>query len=287
MHASIAVVGLGPMGLPIASRLAMAGRLSVAWNRTSRAEHAQLGTIADSPRDVNADVALAVLPDVPELESVLDAGLADALAERQGLLVVMSTSHPESVIRLGARLAHRGIRTVDAPMSGGDAGAREGRLSLMVGGDSADLLILESVFELLATTVEHFGPLGTGSIAKLCNQLVVAATLAGTAEALALGARLGLAEHQLVRAFGAGLADSAILRTKGRKLIDREYSLGGSVKNQVKDLSFALDVAGRIGLDLALSRASLELYEKTIDAGFAQWDHTAVREGVERVIPQR
>lgn len=271
------------MGRPIARRLAAAGILSVVWNRTPRADHTNLGVpIATSPRDAGADVVLAILPDVPHLREVLDAGLSEALSARRGILAVMSTSSPLEVVRLGEELEALGVRVVDAPMSGGDSGARDGTLSLMVGGTSDDVDELRPVFDTIATSIEHFGALGSGSLAKLCNQLVVASTLTATAEALALGSRSGLDERQLARALSGGLADSAVLRTKGAKLIDRDYSLGGSLANQVKDLTYALEWAEAVGLELPLATSALRLFAHATEMGLGERDHTSIREVIDR-----
>lgn len=278
-----AVIGLGTMGAPIAGHLAAAGLAPQLWNRTPPdpalvPPGARLVALAD----VDADIVLAALPDVPQLRTVLQDGLRGALAGRRALLVVMSTSSPADILALADELASDRIRVIDAPMSGGDAGARAGRLSLMVGGAVDDVESARPVFATFATTILHFGAVGAGSTAKLCNQVVVGSTLAALAEAVALGSASGLDPALLLDAFAGGLADSAVLRLKRDKLLHREYSLGGSLDNQVKDLRYAEELARRAGVPAEVLAASLRRYEAARASGLGALDHAVVLESILR-----
>ena len=277
----IAVIGLGPMGHPIAATLLDAGLTPLVWNRTaSRADDlVAAGAIrAERPADAAAPVILSVLPDVAPLRELLDAPTRQAWGAAGARLVVLSTTGPEQVIELAEELAADGIAVVDAPMSGGVAGAAAGTLSLMVGGTRDDVAAVLGVLEVIGGTVVHLGPLGSGMVAKLCNQIVVGGTLAALAEAFALARRSGLDVQQLVTLLEGGLARSEVLAQKKDKLIEREYSLGGSADNQVKDLRYATSAAESAGLPARLLPALLGLYRESVDRGDGGQDHAVVQE---------
>lgn len=277
----IAVIGLGPMGHPIAATLLDARLTPVVWNRTaSRADDlVAAGAIrAVSPADAAVPVILSVLPDVAPLRELLDARTRQAWGAVGARLVVLSTTGPEQVIELAEDLAADGIAVVDAPMSGGVAGAAAGTLSLMVGGAREDVVAVLGVLQVIGGTVAHLGPLGTGMVAKLCNQIVVGGTLAALAEAIALARRSGLDVQQLLDLLEGGLARSEVLTQKRDKLLEREYSLGGSADNQVKDLRYATAAAESAGLPARLLPTLLELYLETVGRGEGGQDHAVVQE---------
>ena len=193
-------------------------------------------------------------------------------------LVVLSTTGPDTVRALAEDLAADGIRVVDAPVSGGVAGARSASLSIMVGGAEEDVEAVRGVLEAIGSTVLHLGPLGSGATAKLCNQIVVAGNLASLGEALALARRSGLDIDALITLLQGGLARSEVLTQKHENLRSRDYPLGGSTDNQVKDLLYATDAAGSVGLPARMVPVLLELFEAAVEAGHGQEDHAAVQE---------
>ena len=275
------VIGLGPMGHPLAATLLAAGAPPIVWNRTAhRADDlVAAGAIrAHTPAQAAAPVILSVLPDVFQLRELLDAETLAAWGAAGARVVIMSTSGPDQVRALAEELAPEGIAVVDAPMSGGVAGAEAGTLSIMVGGAHEDVALVRPVLELIGGAVLHLGELGTGSIAKLCNQIVVGGTLAALAEAFGLARRSGLDIQQLVTLLEGGLARSEVLTQKKDKLLEREYSLGGSADNQVKDLRYATAAGERVGLPAQLLPALMSLYTETVDQGHGQEDHTVVQE---------
>ncbi|PFG51026.1 2-hydroxy-3-oxopropionate reductase [Amycolatopsis sulphurea] len=275
----VGVIGLGPMGAPVAGHIARAGFPVRVWNRT-RAKAAAFAA-AGHPADLSAEVVLSALPDVDHLERIAPDSVLGTWASRGTThLVVLSTTSPDKVRDLAARLTRFGIAVVDAPMSGGDAGARAGTLSLMVGGAAEDVAVVEPVLRTFSSTVEHMGPVGAGTAAKLCNQIVVATTLVGLAESLDLAQRAGLSGPQLVRVLEGGLASSAVLDAKAAKILHREYSLGGSTDNQVKDLRYAVALADRLGARLTQTREAAALFEETVRSGLGGADHSAVFETV-------
>lgn len=278
---SAAVLGLGPMGMPIARTLLASAVPTTVWNRTrSRAEPlvADGAVLAGTVAEAAADVALCVLPDVPQLRDVLDEAALEAFGAAGTVLVVTSTTGPEQVRSLAEDLSRRGIRVVDAPMSGGVAGAAAGTLSMMVGGTDEDVEAVRPVLEVIGGTVTHLGPVGAGALAKLCNQVVVAGTLASLGEAFGLARAGGIDPQQLVEVLSGGLAASEVLAQKQDKFLEREYSLGGSSDNQVKDLRYATAAMERLGVDGRLSPVLLEMYVELVERGAGQDDHAAVQE---------
>lgn len=276
-----AVIGLGPMGHPIAATLLAAGTDLVVWNRTaSRADDlvARGARRAPTPQDAAAPVILSVLPDVPQLRALLDAPTRQAWAAAGARLVVLSTTGPHQVRELAEELAEDGIAVVDAPVSGGVPGAAAGTLAIMVGGADDDVAAVRPVLETIGGTVQHLGPLGSGAVAKLCNQVVVGGTLASLVEAVALARRSGLDVDQLLSVLEGGLARSEVLAQKRQKLLEREYSLGGSTDNHVKDLRYATTAAADAALTARLLPALLELYTDAVEAGGGQQDHAVIQE---------
>lgn len=277
----VAVLGLGPMGAPVARHIARAGFPLQVWNRT-RAKADEFGHRAvDGPGELRAGIVLSVLPDIDQLGEVAPEPVVRRWAA-QGTthVAVLSTTSPGKVRDLAGRLGRHGMAVLDAPMSGGDAGARAGTLSLMVGADPEAYRTVEPVLRSFAGTVEHMGPPGAGSAAKLCNQVIVAGTLVAVAEALDLGRRAGLPGEQLVRVLRGGLAAGAVLDAKAAKILDRDYGIGGSGTNQVKDLRYATALADTLGAGLPQTRRTRALFEEVLRRGLGDLDHSAVYEVV-------
>ena len=278
---AVTVIGLGPMGHPIAANLLAAGRTVAVWNRTpSRADDlVSAGALrARTLSEAAAPAILSVLPDVHQLQTLLSAEVRRAWSNAGARLVVLSTTGPEAVRGLAADLAPDGITVVDAPVSGGVAGARAATLSIMVGGTEEDVLAVRGILESIGSTVLHLGPLGSGATAKLCNQIVVAGTLASLGEALGLARRSGLDIESLLTVLRGGLANSEVLAQKQENLLARDYPLGGSTDNQVKDLLYARTAADAVKLPARLIPLLLDLFEDAIETGRGQQDHASVQE---------
>ncbi|MGD8202096.1 NAD(P)-dependent oxidoreductase [Ornithinimicrobium sp. W1679] len=291
MTAPIGFLGLGGMGLPMARALAESGLEVVAWNRrqerTEELVRSTEGdvTAASSPREVSgrAGTVISMLPDLPPLVDHLDGpdGLLAGWAGRttggaHPLLVVMSTVSPVAVVELGRRLAGLGVHLVDAPVSGGPDGARDRTLSIMVGGTSADAGSVAPALGLMGSTVRHMGPLGAGSLTKACNQIVVAATLAGLGEAVRLARAGGLDLPTLLEILDGGLAGSTALRLKGERYLTEDFTGGGSCRNQLKDLGFVLEAGRHHRVQQPVSSLTHDLYARLVAAGFGELDHSAV-----------
>jgi 2-hydroxy-3-oxopropionate reductase len=286
MSARTGFLGLGKMGAPMARNLLAAGVPVAVWNRTRTKAEALADSgaeLADRPADAARDIVITMTVDLPDVEELLEGpdGLLAGWAERgvaRPILVVMSTVSPTGVRAFGERLrAAHGVRVVDAPVSGGDVGAERGTLSIMVGGEADDIAPLSAHFAAMGDVVRHLGPLGSGQVAKSCNQIIVAATVISIAEALVYARRSGLDLPALVELLQGGLADSELLRQKGWRLLEHDYAGGGALANQVKDLRFALEQARMIGMPLPGAAASAEFFSGLMAMGFAEEDHTAAQ----------
>ncbi len=276
--ADVAILGLGAMGLPVCVNASTAGFRVQGWNRSPgpRQQAAKAGAAVPSTLDkIDAPIILSVLPDMPQLFDVLDSGLTEVIREGD-VLVVMSTVAPSSMHILAERLALLGASVIDAPVSGGDVGAWESTLSIMVGGETDDLAKCLQVLQAISHRIEHMGPLGSGQMAKACNQMIVGATLAAIGEALTLGRAADLDDAQLLDVLGAGLAGSRAMEIKRSKYLSSDYTPGGSVANQLRDLRIALDSAQSFGYVPRLTSVVTEDYQKLVDTGESGLDHSAI-----------
>ncbi|MFC7846973.1 NAD(P)-dependent oxidoreductase [Arthrobacter sp. NPDC057388] len=281
--ASVALLGTGPMGAPIARNILAGGVPLTLWNRTAeKARAIEGGQVAATPAGAAAEAVLTVLPDLPQVAGLLsgdDGLLAGWRAARieEPVLVVHGTVSPVAVAEFAEHCRRQhGVTVVDAPLSGGTIGAEEGRLSTMVGGPSDVVQRLLPLFGLYSSTVVRFGETGAGSTVKACNQIVVSATVTALAEAMAVATASGLDPEKVQSILAGGLADSEVLRQKGRRWIDGDFEGGGSAKNQLKDLNFIAEIAKDRGLKLPLSASVRGAFELMIAAGDGELDHTGI-----------
>lgn len=287
LPASVALLGTGPMGAPIARNILAAGVPLVLWNRTAaKAEAITGGRVAASPAAAASEVVLTVLPDLPDVERLLhgpDGLLAGwtAAGTTDPVLVIHGTVSPVAVAAFAAecRQAH-GVTVIDAPLSGGTIGAEEGRLSTMAGGPRDVVDRLTPLFRLYSSTVAWFGGTGAGSTVKACNQIVVAATVTALSEAMALAEASGLDLGRVQSVLAGGLANSEVLRQKGQRWIDADFEGGGSAKNQLKDLRFISEVATEAGLSLPVAGSLLTAFQAMVSAGLGDLDHTGIYLGI-------
>ena len=286
---TVGFVGLGAMGLPMAANLAKAGFDVLAWNRgrppldTAAAAGCRIaGHLAEVGAD--ASVVLTMLPDLPQVTEVL-YGPGGLLAESgRGIdtLVVMGTVSPVAVKELAQKLHRQGITVVDAPVSGGVTGARDGTLSIMAGGPAGTVRELRPCFEAMGSTVRRMGDTGAGSLAKACNQLVVAGTLVALAEAVLLGERGGIEPAALLEVLAGGLASSEVLKQKQRPLSEGNFSPSGPARYLHKDLGFVQASATDARITLPLSTTVAGLYEAVEAQGLGDLDNSVVLELLRR-----
>lgn len=248
----IAVLGIGLMGAPMARNLLRAGFPVTAWNRSRpKAEAlAEVGaTVAGTPAEAvaDADVVVVMLENGPVVDGVLfHQGAAQAM--RPGAIVAdMSSIKPAEAQDHAARLARRGVRHLDAPVSGGTVGATDGTLAIMAGGAAEDYARAEPVLRAMGRPV-HVGPSGAGQLAKLANQIIVGVTIGAVAEALLLAQRGGADPAKVREALRGGFAESRILELHGQRMVDRDFVTKGRSVTHLKDLDNALAAADLLAL---------------------------------------
>jgi 2-hydroxy-3-oxopropionate reductase len=279
---NVGFVGLGIMGAAMAGNLLEAEHELVVHNRTrTKAEQlAQHGArVAASPREVaqTSDVVITMLPGPPEVEKVVagEGGLLEGAAEGS-LIVDMSTSSPLLARQLASMARERGVRMLDGPVSGGDVGARDGTLSIMVGGEDEDFERARPLFEVMGETVVHVGGAGAGQVVKACNQIVVALVIEAVAEALVLGSKAGVAPDRVVEVLSGGLASNRVLEVKGEKFLSHEFTPGGKVEYHRKDLGIALAAGREYGVTLPVTALVEQMFGVLEAKGRGGWDHSAL-----------
>jgi 3-hydroxyisobutyrate dehydrogenase-like beta-hydroxyacid dehydrogenase len=269
------------MGGHMARRLAEAGFRVTAWNRTAdkAAALAAAGVeLAGSPAGAasEADVVICMLSSGPVCDEVLLAAGGVLEAMRPGAtLVVMSSIPVETARSQAGQAAERGVRYIDAPVSGGETGARNGSLAIMAGGAAQEVAALADVFAPLGR-LTHIGPAGTGQLAKLANQLIVASNICAVAEALVLAERGGADPAMVREALLGGFADSTVLRQHGQRMVDGNFTPGGPAKYQLKDTGTALALAGGLKLQLPIAETVDALFRRLVEEGGGDLDHSAV-----------
>ncbi|OLB52694.1 MAG: 2-hydroxy-3-oxopropionate reductase [Candidatus Rokuibacteriota bacterium] len=278
----IGFIGLGIMGRPMAKNLLKAGYPLVVHNR-SRApvdELVRAGARAStSPREVAAqcEVLVTMLPNSPDVEQV--ALGKDGIIEgaRRGLVYVdMSTISPIVSQKVGKALAASGVTMLDAPVSGGEKGAIDATLSIMVGGDKAVFDAVLPIFKAMGRTITHLGPLGFGGFTKLANQIIVAGNLTALAEALTLAKKAGLDRDLTLTALAGGLAGSKCLEQKRSNYLANAYTPGFKIDLHYKDLGLIMESARALGVPLPTTAVVQELFNALRVKGRGGLDHSAV-----------
>ncbi len=282
----VAFLGIGLMGRPMARRLAGAGYPLRAWNRSAAKAQALAGdginACAAAPDAVaGAAIVISMLADGAAVGASIDAALP-AMAPGTLWIDMSSTRHDEA-LGFHARLADQGMRFLDAPVSGGEAGAIAGLLAIMAGGSLHDFQEAAPLFAVLGNA-QLVGPGGSGQVAKLCNQLIVGATINVVAEALLLAQAAGADPGAVREAIRGGFAGSRILEVHGQRMLDRNFVPGGQVKSQAKDMRNVLAAAGEAGLVLPLTAAAARSYE-LIEGELGGADHAAALLALERINP--
>jgi 3-hydroxyisobutyrate dehydrogenase len=285
----VGFVGLGTMGLFMASNLARAGFPLTVWNRTaSRADDVvALGaTLAETPADVGraSDIVVACLTDSPQVEEVLfgDNGLAEGLA-KGSLFIDCSTLSPLKAQEFAERLATGGIDMLDAPVSGGSEGAKNAALSIMVGGDEAAFARAESVFAAMGKGITHLGPVGAGQWAKAINQVILSGVYLGVAEGVTLGLKAGLDVEKVVSAIKGGAAGSWVLENRSGRMIDDDYPLGFKISLHRKDLGIGLELAHSVGASLPVASLAATFEDGLIAQGFGDDDNSALARPIRKL----
>jgi 2-hydroxy-3-oxopropionate reductase len=287
MAERVGFIGLGLMGMPMARNLLRAGFPLVVHNRT-REKAETLGMegaeVADFPADVAAhcDLVITMLPDGPDVEQVVTGEHGILTRVRRGaLLIDMSTISPVTTRRIAAALEGVGASMLDAPVSGGDVGAIQGTLSIMVGGTEVDVERALPYLRALGKTIVHVGGQGAGQVTKAANQVVVGLTIAAVSEALVLASRGGVAPEKLFEVLGGGLAGNRVLEVKREKLLKHDFTLGFRAELHHKDLGIALAAARDSGVVLPVTAIVDQLFLTMRQKGWGGEDHSGLLQVIE------
>ncbi len=286
---NIAFIGLGIMGSPMAVHLQQAGFQVSGYNRSPdrakplvEAGGRQASSIADAVAD--ADIVAVMVPDSPDVQDVLtgnDGVFANAPA---GALVIdFSSIRPDVTAALATTAADKGFRLLDAPVSGGEAGAKNAALSIMVGGDAEDFAAAKAVFEAVGKTIVHVGPSGAGQTVKAANQLIVGTNIQVLAEALVFLEAYGVDTEAALEVLGGGLAGSKVLEQKKSNMLGRSFEPGFRIDLHHKDMGIVTSAAREAGVVLPVGAIVAQLMASARACGDGNLDHSALLRGVERL----
>jgi len=280
---SVGIIGLGNMGLPMATRLADAGYALVGYDASSDAMAAFIDvpnvTAVDEARAVaeDTDALVLMLPNSALVEAVVRDGGVLATMAPGSLLIDMGSSNPLSTRTLGAESASRGVRFVDAPVSGGVRGAIAGNLTVMVGGADADVALCRPLLAVLGSKVLHVGPLGAGHALKALNNLLSACSLLASSEAIEVGKRFGLDPNVMLDAINGSSGRSFSTEQKLPDFVLSEsFDSGFGLGLMAKDMRTAVSLAERLGVPMALGTSATELWEKAVEDLGPGADHTEI-----------
>ncbi|MEI2775103.1 MAG: 2-hydroxy-3-oxopropionate reductase [Tetrasphaera sp.] len=289
---TIAFIGLGIMGSPMAFNLQRAGHDVIGYNRSPEKTQPLLdagGRAADSIADAvaEAEVVAVMVPDSPDVQAVLEGEDGVFANARAGTLIVdFSSIRPDVSTRLAESAAAAGMRLLDAPVSGGEAGAKDASLSIMVGGDAADFAEAKPVFDAVGTTIVHVGGHGAGQTVKAANQLIVAANIEALAEAVTFLRAYGVDLDAALTVLGGGLAGSKVLDQKRAKMLSDEFAPGFRIELHHKDLGIVSTAAREAGVVLPIGSLVASLMASALANGDGGLDHSALLRGVQRLSGQ-
>ncbi len=287
--ANVAFIGLGIMGRPMALNLLRAGH--ALWVHGRRPETmaplAEAGaTACASPAEAarHAEVSIVMVSDTPDVEQVIFGDFGIVHGARAGSAVVdMSTISPGAARAFAAELRQGGVEMLDAPVSGGEAGAIAATLSIMAGGRPEVFERVRPLFEAMGRNIVLVGGNGAGQVAKACNQVVIAATLQGVAEALTLARRSGVDAARVREALMGGFAGSRILEVHGKRMIERDFRPGFKSRLHQKDLNIVMQAARELGLALPGAALSMQYMNALVGSGDGEFDSAALVKIVERM----
>jgi 3-hydroxyisobutyrate dehydrogenase len=278
----IGFIGLGTMGVGMSLNLLKAGHDVTVHNRTREKEAAvakEGARRAESPREAadGAEIIVTMVSDTPDVEEVvLGAEGVIQGAPRGAIVIDMSTISPTATRQMAAALDKKGIKMLDAPVSGGPEGANNGTLAIMVGGDAAAFEKALPILEIMGKTVTHVGPIGAGQITKAINQIIISGTYLTVAEGLTLGMKAGLDMEKVIAAISGGAASSWVLHNRGINVVNNSYPLGFRVKLHHKDLRIALETARELGVTLPAAALVAQIENGLIARGFGDDDVSAI-----------
>jgi 2-hydroxy-3-oxopropionate reductase len=279
------------MGRYMALNLVSAGLDVVVHNRSGGPQEELVaagaqGAASAAEVAARARTVITMLSDDAAVRAVVGEALLPAAGEGS-LIIDMSTVSPALSRELAAQGAQRGVALLDAPVSGGDVGAREGTLSIMVGGEAADLERARPLLEILGASIVHAGPAGAGQVVKACNQVLVAVTIAGVSEALVLGSKLGVAPDVIIDVLSRGLAGNRVMEVRRRNFLEHDFTPGFKVDLHHKDLDIALASGGQANVGLSLTALTQQMFRQLRAEGRGSEDHSALLSIVEEQASYR
>jgi 2-hydroxy-3-oxopropionate reductase len=285
----VAFIGLGIMGKPMSKNLIKAGHELVVFDidKAALEELKQVGAeIAVSPRDAasKANTIITMLPNSPQVKAVVlgKDGVIEG-AQKGSIVVDMSSIAPLVVREVSAALSQKGIRMLDAPVSGGQPKAIDGTLSIMVGGAQADFDEILPIFKAMGSSAVLTGTVGAGNVTKLANQIIVAINIAAVSEALVMATKAGVDPDLVYKAIRGGLAGSTVLDAKAPLMMDRKFNPGFRINLHIKDLGNVLETSHEIGVSLPLSAVVMEIMQALKADGMGDLDHGAMVQFYEKL----
>ena len=283
----ISFIGTGLMGFPMAKNLLKKKLNLKIFNRTldkakPLEEFGGIITASLSETVKETDIIFTMLTDDDAVEKVLgDKEFLNNL-KQSSTVIDMSSINPKIAIKYGKLLKEKNINFLDAPVSGGTIGAEEGNLAIMVGGDQK---VFDNVFDVLKIMGNPtlVGPIGSGQVSKLANQIIVGVTIGAVAEAITLCEKAGVDANKFIKALAGGFADGKILQNHGKRMIDKDFSPKGKVSTHLKDMNNILECAGNFNTQLPISNLIQSMFKSLVDSGNSNDDHSALYKEIESI----
>ena len=283
----IGFIGIGLMGIPMAKNLLKAGYNLKAFNRSQKKAEALIefgAEIATSIDDVvnNSDVVITMLTDDTAINEVMDSSNFLENLKSSATVIDMSSVKPTTATKYGNNLKSKNIKYLDAPVSGGTIGAEEASLAIMVGGEQDVFNEALDVLKAMGNPT-LVGPVGSGQVSKLANQIIVGLTIGAVAEAITLCEKAGANPNKMIKALSGGWADSKILQTHGKRMIDKDFTPKGRTSVHLKDMNNILECANSNNTHLPISNLVKEMYKSLVENGHGETDHSSLYKEIERI----
>ena len=287
MYKNIGFIGIGLMGLPMAKNILKAGYNLKVFNRTkSKAEPLKeygakiTNTIQDLVKE--CDIVITMLTEDVSVDDVMNSSDFLENLKLKATVIDMSSVKPSTATKHGNNLKIKNINYLDAPVSGGTNGAEEASLAIMVGGDQK---VFDKAFDVLKTMGNPtlVGPVGSGQVSKLANQIIVGLTIGAVAEAITLCEKAGADPNKMIKALSGGWADSKILQTHGKRMIEKDFTPKGRTYTHLKDMNNILDCANSYNTHLPISNLVKEMYKTLVENGHGETDHSSLYKEIERL----
>ena len=287
MTKKVGFIGIGLMGLPMSMNIVKAGYDLTVFNRSkNKAEPLkEFGAkISNTLKDAvdGSDIVITMLTDDTAVDEVMNNDDFTKSLKSGAIVIDMSSVKPTTATKHGNNLKLKNINYLDAPVSGGTIGAEEASLAIMVGGEQN---IFDDAFDILKTMGNPtlVGPIGSGQVSKLANQIIVGLAIGAVAEAVTLCEKAGADPNKMIKALSGGWADSKVLQTHGKRMIDKDFTPKGKTSGQLKDMNNILECANNYNTHLPISNLVKEMYKSLVDNGHGETDHSSLYKEIERI----